>query len=401
MKIMKKKPQSKQTKKRIYLDYAAATPTDKRVLNFTLPFFTQYFGNSSSLHYAGREAHNFLEKTRYSFTQFLNCSPEEIIFTSSATESNNLAIKGIAHFYQDKGNKILISGIEHNSVLEAALSLKEEGFEVQFIKVNKNGEVDLKDLENKIDKKTILVSVIYASNEIGTIEPIEKIGKICRDKQVIFHTDAAQAFSKRKIDVKREKIDLLTASAQKIYGLKGAALLYIRKGIKIKPLFHGGGQEFNLRPSTVNLPAIMGFSKAAELAYKEMPEENKKIEAYFQLANNFIENEIAGIHLTGDYKNRIKNIFSFWVEGIEGESLMMALDQDGIAVSTGSACASSDLKPSHVLLSCGYDYNQAHSSLRVSFGRFTTLAEVKYFLKSLKKNVEQLRKYSPFINDSK
>jgi cysteine desulfurase len=382
--------------KRIYLDYAATTPLDPSVIKTILPYLKENFGNSASLHYEGRKAKKALEEVRDFFANKLKAQfPEEIIFTSSATESNNLAIKGVAYSSIKKGKHILISPIEHSSVLKPVLDLKQDGFEVEFLSVNREGVVDLKDLERKIRKDTILVSINYANNEIGTIQPIKEIGEICQKKKVLFHTDAAQAFGKIPINVKNLKIDLLTASSHKIYGPKGVGLLYIKKGIKIKPLLLGGDHEFGLRASTVNVPLIVGFKKAFEISLLKQKEELKKFSFFRKKIAKFIQKEIKGVHLTGSKKHRLNNILSFWFEGIEGEALMMLLDEKGIAVSTGSACASLKLEPSHVLLACGYLPYQAHSSLRVSFGRFTTEKEIDVFLKALKESVLYLRKISP------
>lgn len=382
--------------KRIYFDYAATTPLDPLVLKTLLPYSKEFFGNSASLHWEGRKAKKSLEEARGFFVKNLKARTlEEIIFTSSATESNNLVIKGVAYAYKNKGRHILISPIEHSSVLKPALALKEENFEVEFLKVNREGTIDLKDLERKIRKDTILVSVNYANNEIGTIEPIKEITKICQKKKVFFHTDAAQALGKIPINLKELKVDFLTASSHKTYGPKGVGLLYIKKGIKLKPLLLGGDHEFGLRASTVNVPLIMAFKKAFEIALKKQKEELKKYASFRKIIEKFIKKEIKGVYLTGALKKRLNNILSFWIEGVEGESLMMFLDEKGIAVSTGSACASSKLEPSHVLLACGYSHYQAHSSLRVSLGRFTTEKEVDYFLKALKEGVSTLRKFSP------
>ncbi len=382
--------------KRIYLDYAASTPIDPLVLKAIIPCLKKIYGNSASLHWAGQEAKEVLEKARTFFAKKMKARfNEEIIFTSSATESNNLAIKGIAYSYKKKGCHILISPIEHSSVIKPALSLKEEGFEVEFLKVDKEGFVDLSDLEKKIRKDTILVSVHFANNELGTIEPIEKIGKICHRKGALFHTDAAQVLDKFSINLSKLEVDALTGSSQKIYGPKGVGLLYLKKGTKIKPLLEGGEHEFGIRASTVNVPLIYGFQKAYEIALKNLKKDQKKYIFLKRKIENFIIKELKGVYFTSPKKNSLNNILNFWVEGVEGESLLMKLNERGIAVSTGSACASSKLEPSHVLLACGYSHYQAHSSLRISLGRFTTEKEIDYFLKSLKESIKILRKYSP------
>ncbi len=380
-----------------YLDYAATTPVDSRVLKAMLPYFTEKFGNSVSLHSFGEEAKKALEKSRSIMSKVLNAkNKNEIIFTSSATESNNLAIKGIAFANQNKGKHIIISSIEHSCVLNSAEWLEKQGFELTKIKVNKYGMIDPKEIEKAIRKDTILVSIIHGSNEIGTIEPIEKIGKICEKKKVYFHTDAVQSFGKMPLDVQKMKVNLLTASSHKIYGPKGAALLYVKKGTKIEPLIHGGGHEFGLRASTVNVPAIVGFGKAIEICEKEMKKESKRqIKLRDKLINEVLK-KIPDSHLNGHGKKRLPNNANFWFSYVEGESIVMNLNSYGIAASTGSACSSEKLEPSHILLACGLRPEQAHSSLRLTIGRWTTEQDINYLLKILSKAIKKLRKISPF-----
>ena len=383
-------------RKKIYLDFAATTPVDPRVLKTMMPYFSQKFGNSASLHFLGQEAKIKLEECREKIAKMISAEIPEIIFTSSATESNNLALKGIAFANREKGRHILISEIEHESVLKTAEWLKGEGFEVEKIRVDSCGLVDLDDLKKKIRRETILVSVIFVNNEIGTKQEIEKIGKICKERGVIFHTDAVQAFGKVLIDVKKMQVDLLSASSHKVYGPKGAAFLYCKKGIKITPLLHGGGQEFALRSSTVNLPAIVGFTTAAEICHKEMKRETERVE---KLRNFFVQkilSQIKGSHLNGHPEKRIPHIVNFWFEGIEGESLVLRLDMEGICVSTGSACSSFSLEPSHILLALGLKPWQAHGSLRFSFGRETQKEDLVFTIECLKEIIEDLRKISPF-----
>ena len=381
-----------------YLDYAATTPVDPRVLKAMLSYFTEKFGNSVSLHNFGEEAKKALEKTRLIITKTLNAkNKDEIIFTSSATESNNLAIKGIAFANQNKGKHIIISSIEHDCVLNSAKWLEKQGFKITRIKVDKYGVIDPKDVEKAIRKDTILVSIIHGSNEIGTIEPIEKIGKICEKKKVYFHTDAVQSFGKMPLDVQKMKVDLLTASSHKIYGPKGAALLYIKKGTKIEPLIHGGGHEFGLRASTINVPAIVGFGKAIEICEKEMKKESKRqIKLRDKLINEVLE-KIPDSHLNGHVKKRLPNNANFWFSYVEGESIVMDLNSYGIAASTGSACSSEKLEPSHILLACGLRPEQAHGSLRLTIGRWTKKQDINYLLKILPKTIKRLRKISPYV----
>jgi len=381
-----------------YLDYAATTPVDPRVLKAMLPYFTKKFGNSISLHTFGQEAKKALEKTRLIMAEALNAkNKDEIIFTSSATESNNLAIKGIAFANQNKGKHIIISSIEHSCVLNSSQWLEKQGFKITKIKVDKYGLIDPKEIEKAIRKDTILVSIIHANNEIGTIEPIEEIGKICEKKKVYFHTDAVQSFAKIPIDIQKMKVDLLTASSHKLYGPKGAALLYIKKGTKIEPLIHGGGHEFGLRASTVNVPAIVGFGKAVEICEKEMKKESKRqIKLRNKLINGVLK-KIPDSYLNGHPTKRLPNNTNFSFAYVEGESILMDLNSYGIASSTGSACSSEELEPSHVLLACGSRLEQAHGSLRLTIGRWTKEKDINYLLKILPKTIKKLRELSPYV----
>jgi len=383
--------------KRIYLDYAATTPVDARVKKAMLPHFDKKFGNTMSLHSFGQEAKLALEESRKTLADLINAKPNEIIFTSSATESNNQALKGLAlsERSESKGKHIIISAIEHPCVLESAKWLEKQGFKITKIPVDKFGTVNPKNVERAIKPETILVSIIHASNEIGTIQPIAEIGRICRAKKVYFHTDAAQSFGKIPIDVKKMNIDLLTASSHKMYGPKGAGFLYVREGIRLMPLLHGGGQENGLRSSTVNVAAIVGFAKAAKICKKEMKTESQRLA---KLRDKLIKNvlKIPRSYLNGHPTKRLPNNAGFRFDFIEGESLVMRLDLEGIACSTGSACSSIKLEPSHVLLALGLTPAQAHGSLRVSLGRWTTGKDIDRLIKILPGIVEQLRKISPY-----
>lgn len=381
--------------KRIYLDYAATTPVDKRVSKVMLPYFGDEFGNTMSLHSFGQEAKFALDQSRQVLADLINAEPNEVVFTSSATESNNLALKGIAFANKNKGNHIIISSIEHACVMESARWLKSQGFEITKLPVDKYGLVNPDDARKAITNKTIIVSVMHANNEIGTIEPIAEIGKICREKGVYFHTDAAQSFGKIPIDVKKMNIDLLTASSHKMYGPKGIALLYIREGVKIEPILHGGGQENGMRSSTINVPAIVGFAKSAEICKKEMKSESQRLA---RLRDKLIKGilKINGARLNGHPKNRLPNNVNVSFPFIEGESLVISLDMEGIACSTGSACSSIKLEPSYVLLAIGLKPEEAHGSLRISLGRFTTGKEIEYFLKVLPKVIKKIRAISPY-----
>ncbi|MFA5392277.1 MAG: cysteine desulfurase NifS [Candidatus Paceibacterota bacterium] len=383
-------------RKLVYLDYAATTPVHPRVLKVMLPYFLEKFGNTMSLYSLGQEAKQALEKSRKVISNFIGANSEEIIFTSSATESNNLALKGIAFANRNKGRHIIISSIEHHCIIESAKWLETQGFQITKLKVDKYGLVNPKDLKEAIRKDTILVSVMHANNEIGTIEPIREIGNICREKGIYFHTDVAQTFGKFPIDVNKMHIDLLTASSHKMYGPKGVALLFVREGVKIEPLIHGGGHERGLRSSTVSVPAIVGFSEAVKICQKEMIKENQREKKLRDRLIRGILKTIPSSHLNGHPKKRLSNNANFWFDFIEGESIIFQLDTLGVAASTGSACSSPTLEPSHVLLAIGLKHQQAHSSLRLSLGRETKEKDIDYILKVLPGIIQNLRKISPF-----
>lgn len=378
------------------MDYAATTPVDPRVVKAMLPYFSEKFGNTMSLHSFGQEAKEALEESREVIADLMGAKPKEIIFTSSATESNNTALKGIAFANRKKGNHIIISPIEHDCVIESARWLESQGFEVTRLKVGKFGLIDPADVKKAIKKDTILVSVMHANNEIGTIEPIEEIGKICRERNVYFHTDAAQSFGKIPIDVNKMNIDLMTVSSHKTYGPKGAGALFVRGGTKIEPIIHGGGHESGLRSSTVNVPAIVGFAEAARICQREMRREAEKLTKLRDKLIKGVLKKIGGSHLNGHPKKRLPNNANFWFKGVEGESIVMHLDLLGIAVSSGSACSSKSLAPSHVLLAIGLRPEQAYGSLRLSLGRWTKEKDINYVLDVLPKVVKRLREISPF-----
>jgi cysteine desulfurase len=381
--------------KRVYLDYAATTPLDPRVLEVMKPYFYKKFGNSMSLHSFGLEAKQALEESRETVAKSMNANPEEIIFTGSATESINSVIKGIAFANKEKGKHIITSAIEHHAVLESCKWLEEQGFEITYLPVDKYGFVDLEKLKNSIKNNTILVSIMHANNEIGTIEPIEEIGKICKEKDVLFHTDAVQSFGKIPIDVNKMNVDLLSLSAHKFYGPKGVGATFIRKGTNIDPLLHGGGHEFGVRSSTENIAGIVGLAEAVRLREKEMKPEAARLT---KLRDYLIRNvlKIENSYLNGHLTKRLSNNANFWFAFIEGEALIIQLDSYGIAASTGSACSSSTLEPSHVLMAIGLKHEQAHGSLRLSLGKYTTKSEIDYAIKVLPKVVWNLRKISPF-----
>lgn len=382
---------------RIYFDYQATTPMDKRVLDAMMPTLTTEFGNAGSKsHSFGWEAEELVEKARQQVADVINADKKDIIFTSGATESNNLAIKGVARFNKtETKNHIITTKIEHKCVLESCKYLElKEGFKVTYLDVDSKGFINLEDLKNAITDSTILVSVMGVNNEIGVIQNLKEIGKICREKGVYFHTDCAQAFGKIPLDVEDMNIDLMSISGHKIYGPKGIGALYVRRKprVKIEPIIHGGGQERGLRSGTIAVPLIVGFGKASELMIEDGEKDRKNIE---RLANKMIDEflKIKKVELNGDRENRWLGCLNFSFAGIEGESLMMAIND--VAVSSGSACTSATLDPSYVIKAIGTKDELAHSSIRIGLGRFTTEEEVDYYIKRIKEEVERLRNMSP------
>jgi len=379
--------------KRIYMDYAATTPVRSEVLTAMKPYFDKKFGNASSIHKWGRDAKEALDSARATIAKALGCKESEIIFTSGGTEADNLAIVGAAFANREKGKHIITSAIEHPAVLDTCKWLAKEGFDVTYLPVDKYGLVSQKEVESAIRKDTVLVSIMHANNEIGTIQPIEEIGKICKAKGVLFHTDAVQTFCHIPIDL--TNIDMLSVSSHKIGGPKGVGALFVRTDVRLEPLVHGGGQEHGMRSGTENVAGVVGFATAAELGMKEMKTEGKRLA---DLRDRLISSvlKIENSTLTGHPKQRLPNNASFWFKFIEGEALGLSLDDLGVASSTGSACSSKSLEPSHVLLACGLKAHEAHGSLRLTIGKDTTKADVDYVLKVLPGVVEKLRKISPF-----
>jgi len=387
--------------KKVYLDYGATTPVDKEVLNEILPFFHEHFGNASSIHSYGKEAFDAIENAREQVSGIINCKADEIVFTSGGTESDNLAIKGVAYINKDKrktkGNHIITSAIEHPAVLETCRHLEKQGFTVKYLPVDKYGMVNPKDLEDAISVNTFLVTIMYANNEIGTIEPIEELGKITKKHNVLFHTDAVQAITKIPIDVKKLNIDLLSVSAHKIYGPKGTGALYVKNGIKLEPTAHGGGHEKGIRSSTLNTPGIVGIGKACEIGKKRMKKDTFYIK---NLRDVLIKNvlEIEESHLNGHPEKRLVNNAHFRFTAVEGESLNLMLDDKGIAAATGSACSSKKLQASHVLLAIGINPKESHGSIRFTLGKYTSKEEIEYVSNALPEIVKRLRKMSPLWN---
>ncbi len=380
--------------RRIYVDYAATTPVDLRVFDAMKPFFMETFGNASSVNTSGVTARKSVEDSRETIARFMNAEPEELIFTGSATESNNFALKGYAFKHGKAKTRIAVSTIEHDCVLNSAKWLKQQGFKVTFIPVDQYGIIDIGALENAINEGATLVSVIHGNNEIGTIEPIEEIAKICHKNNVIFHTDTAQSFGKVPIDVKQIGIDMMTINAHKLYGPKGVGALYIRKGIELEPLLHGGGHEFGLRSSTENVPAIVGFTKAVELRKDEMKPEGERLT---RLRDKLIKGtlELEDSYLNGHPTQRLPNNANFRFSYIEGEAIVLGLDMEGIEASSGSACSSKSGEPSHVLLAIGLKPEIARGSLRISLGKYNTQADIDYILEVLPKIIHRLREMSP------
>ncbi len=381
---------------RVYLDYAATTPVDPGVKKAMEPYMDKDFGNASSLYSMGQQARIAMENARKRLAATIKADPGEIVFTSGGTEADNLALVGVAMANRKKGNHIITSKVEHKAVIETCESLEKNGFRVTYLDTDKYGMVDLEQLKKAISKKTILVSIMHVNNEIGTIEPIEKIGKMCKEKGVYFHTDAVQSFCKIPIDVKRMRIDLLSASSHKIYGPKGVGLLYVRDGVKIEPMLHGGGHESGRRSGTENVAGIVGFAKASEIAIKEMDKEAKRLTALRKKLVKQILTNIPNSHLNGHPEKRIPGNANFRFDFIEGEALILKLDMVGIEASTGSACSSRDLKASHVLTSIGLSPKQAHGSLRITMGRFTKQKDIDNVIRNVPRIVKELRKFSPF-----
>ena len=380
----------------MYLDYAATTPVDPGVKKVMEPYMDKNFGNASSLYSMGQQARIAMENARKKLAATIKANPKEIVFTSGGTEADNLALVGVAMAKKKEGNHIITSKVEHKAIIETCEFLEKNGFRVTYLDVDKYGIVDLEQLKKSINKKTILVSIMHVNNEIGTIGPIEKIGKICKEKGVYFHTDAVQSFCKIPIDVKRMGIDLLSASSHKIYGPKGVGLLYVREGVEIEPMLHGGGHESGRRSGTENVAGIVGFAKAAEIATKEMDKEHKRLTALRKKLIKQILTNVPNSHLNGHPEKRIPGNANFRFDFIEGEALILKLDMIGIEASTGSACSSRDLKASHVLTSIGLSPKQAHGSLRITMGRFTKQNDIDSVIKNVPRVVKELRKFSPF-----
>lgn len=390
---------------KIYLDHAATTPVKQEVLDAMMPYFTQNFGNPSSIYQVAQINKKAIDDAREKIAKYLGANTNEIFFTNGGTEADNWAIKGIVEANKNKGNHIITSKVEHHAVLHTCEYLEKQGYEVTYLNVDETGAIDLEELKAAIKDTTILISIMYANNEIGTIMPIKEIGQVAKEHGIAFHTDAVQAIGQIEINVKEENIDALSLSAHKIYGPKGIGALYIRRGLKIGTLIHGGAQERGRRAGTENVPGIVGLAKAMELAYTDFEAKNERIKTLRDKLINGILESVPYSKLNGDAVNRLANNVNIGFEFVEGESLLLLLDMHGVAASSGSACTSGSLDPSHVLLALGLPHEKAHGSLRLTLGESTTEEEIDYVLEKLPAVVGRMRDMSPlyeeFLKDNK
>ena len=388
-------------RKKVYLDYSATTPMKKEVLEEMLPFFDVQFGNPSSIHSFGRDNKAAVAKARDSIARTMNASSDEVFFTAGGSESDNWAIKGVAYALRDKGKHIITSKIEHHAVLHTCQYLEKEGFEVTYLNVDAYGLIDLEELKAAIRPDTTLITIMFANNEIGTIEPIKEIGAIAKEKGITFHTDAVQAYGNVHIDVKELGIDLMSISAHKVYGPKGIGALYIKKGTKIQQLIHGGAQEKKRRAGTENVPSIVGFGKAAEMAFENLDNHIQQLMTKRDRLIKELKERISFMHLNGHPIKRLPGNVNLCIQFIEGEALLLSLDMVGIASSSGSACTSGSLDPSHVLMAIGLTHEVAHGSLRLTIGDFTTEDDIDYVIEQLPPIVDRLRQMSPLYEKVK
>lgn len=379
----------------IYMDHSATSPVDTQVFEAMKPYFVEKFGNASTLYSLGRDARKAMESARAHVASLIGAKADEIIFTSGGTESDNIAIKGTAYRLKDKGNHIITSAIEHPAVEETCKYLEKNGFEVTYLPVYEEGIVRISDLEDAITDKTILITIMHANNEIGTIQPIAEIGKIAREKKIYFHTDAVQTVGKIPVNVEELNVDMLSLSAHKVYGPKGIGALYVKKGVRLEPIVHGGGHEKGLRPGTENVSGIVGLGKACELAEKNRIDNAKYITNLRDKLIKGVLDSVEQSYLNGHPTKRLPNNVNFRFASIEGESLVLHLDSKGVAASTGSACSSKKLEPSHVLTAIGLKEVDAHGSLRLTLGKENTEEDIEHVIKSIQEVVETLRKLSP------
>ena len=382
-----------------YFDHAATTAVKEEVVKEMIPYFTESYGNASSIYSLGRKNKKAIEDAREKVARVLGADSKEIYFTGCGSESDNLAIKGVAYANREKGNHIITTKIEHPAVLNTCKTLEKEGFAVTYLGVDENGIINLEELKNSITDKTILISIMFANNEIGTIQPITEIGKIAKENGIYFHTDAVQAVGNVKINVKELGIDLLSLSAHKFYGPKGVGALYVSKNVKFNKIQDGGHQERDKRAGTENVPGIVGLGKAIELAYENIDEYNAKLTKLRDLYIEQIEKKIPYVKLNGDREKRLPGNANISFRFVEGESLLLNLDMNGICASSGSACTSGSLDPSHVLLAIGLPHDMAHGSLRITFGEENTEEDVEFLVNILVGIVEKLRNMSPLYED--
>lgn len=388
-------------RKTIYLDYAATTPVRPEVIEAMLPYYAEFWGNPSSIYACGQEARKGLEEARSKIADLIGAREEEVVFTSGGTEADNNAIEGVAFANENKGNHIITSSIEHHAILMTCRFMQKQGYSVTYLPVDKYGAVDPDSVKKAITPKTVLISIMHANNEVGTIEPIPEISKIAREAGIYFHTDAVQTVGHIPVKVNDLGVDLLSLSAHKFYGPKGIGILYIRKGTKISPLIHGGDQERGRRASTENVAGAVGLGTAAELAGKELDSEMTRITTF---RNKLVQGVLSGIplsYLNGHPTQRLPNNTNFSFEYVEGESILLSLDNEGICVATGSACTSSSAEPSHVLINCGMPPLRAHGSIRMSLGKWTEEEDIDAVLKSLPPIIEKLRAMSPLMKSKK
>lgn len=382
---------------KVYMDNAATTKLSPDVLNAMMPYLTDIYGNASSVHAFGREAREGVEHARNQVAAAINASPDEVFFTAGGTESDNMAIKGAAHKYANKGKHIITTAIEHHAVLHTCEALEKEGYEVTYLPVDEDGLISVEQVRAAMRDDTILVTVMFANNEVGTIEPIAEIGALCRERNVLFHTDAVQAVCHVPIDVKAMNIDLMSISAHKFHGPKGIGALYCRKGIVLEPVIVGGAQERKRRAGTENVAGIVGLGAAIERAHKNMAADMARVSALRDKLISGILKDIPHVKLNGHPTQRLPQNVNFSIRYIEGESILLMLDINGIAASSGSACTSGSLDPSHVLLAMGIPHEIAHGSLRLTLSDMTTDEEVDYVLETLTKTVKRLRDMSPLV----
>jgi len=386
---------------RIYFDHNATTPVLDEVFEAMVPFLKEQWGNPSSIHWAGRGTRKAVEDARERVAALLNCAPLELIFTSSGTEGDNHAIKGLAYAQKNKGNHIITTKVEHPAVLSTCKHLQKEGFEVTYLDVDKDGLIDLEELTKAITPKTILISVMFANNETGVIFPIKEIGRIAKEKGVAFHTDAVQAAGKIKIDVQDLNVDLMTISGHKLYAPKGVGALFIKRGTRLVPLIHGGHQERNRRGGTENVAGIVAMGKAAEIAMRDMDKEVEHLQVLKERLEKGMADKVPHIKVNGHADKRLPNTSNISFEFVEGESLLLNLDMKGIAASSGSACTSGSLEPSHVLVSMGLTHELSHGSVRFSLGKSNTVEEIDYLLEIMPPIVERMRSMSPLYAGAK